>query len=385
MVYRFILVNSNDMSRIGELSHASSRKVDLVLGKPGSASFSYPMDADYAAQIVPYASGIKVERLNKRATDAAGASQWDCIWSGYVLPIDEQPGANHMNVSCVGWMQRLAKRILRRDKIYNSVDDGTIVADLIAEVNLTTAPDGYVVPVVAGSSPSTPTWLSWGGTQPNEGPGGATAYVAAAAPRNKSLTKYSNVWSAIEELQNLEGGGNLVCDPVTRVLTWHRRYRRVKDDVVFGFQWGPKNLSDFTRNIDADSQVNYLLATGSPAAGPMYAHNQAQQAQIGLIEEQVSLSDVVDPSVLLAYAGAEILVRANGRITYGIMPFPYSPEVEGGVPEPFVAFRVGDQCRFTAVHSPRVNIRGQAIRVFGLSLSIDENDLGRLAALQVAP
>src|SRR6185295_7959840 len=133
MLYKYILVNSNDLSHIGELPRASSKKLDLILGKPGSASFSYPMNADYAAQIVPYQTGIKVMRHNSLTL------VWDCVWSGYVLPLDETVDANHMTVSCVGWLQRLAKRFVRRDKIYVAQDDGAIVADLIAEMNLTTA------------------------------------------------------------------------------------------------------------------------------------------------------------------------------------------------------------------------------------------------------
>ena len=89
--------------------------------------------------------------------------------------------------------------------------------------------------------------------------------------------------------------------------------------------------------------------------------------------------------MMLAYAGAEVIVRAYGRITYGVTPFPYSPEVEGGVPEPFIDWRVGDQVRLTAVHQPRVNIRGQAIRIFGVSLSVNENGIATFGALQVAP
>jgi len=376
MLYKYILVNSNDLSHIGELPRASGKKLDLILGKPGSASFSYPMNADYAAQIVPYQTGIKVMRHNSLTL------VWDCVWSGYVLPLDETVDANHMTVSCVGWLQRLAKRFVRRDKIYVAQDDGAIVADLIAEMNLTTAPDGYAVPVVAGSNPNTPTWLTWGGTQPNEGVGGATAYTTAS--RNKTVPKYQNVLSVIDELQNIENGGDIVVDPLTRAVTWHRRYRRVKDDVVFGFQWGPNNIRNFGRNIDADSQVNYVLVTGAAGTVPQYAENKAQQALIGLIEEQSSISDMRDAGMMLAYAGAEIIVRANGRITYNVTPFS-SGNPNSNVPEPFIAYRIGDQGRLTAVHPPRVNIRGQAVRVFGLSLTIDDNGYAQLGALQVAP
>jgi|SRR5580765_231862 len=387
MLYKFILVNSKDMSHIGELGQAHDKKCDIIFNKPGSAGFTYPMNADYASLIQPYKTGIKVMRFNKALSDAAKYSIWDTLWSGYVLPIDEDVTNNKMTVSCVGWLQRLAKRFLRRDKQYVNVDDAVIVQNLIDEANLLLTPETvpYAVPVVAGSSPNTPTWLSWGGTMPNEGPGGATAYVAAPTPRSKTYTKYTYILSAIEEMMNIESGGDIVVDPLTRAVTWHRKYRRVKDDVVFGFEWGPKNVSAFGRNIEADSQVNYLVATGAPGTFPQFAENKAQMSEIGLIEETAALSDIRDNNVLLAYAGGEILVRAPGKITYSVTPFSYNPSEYGGVPEPFVTFRVGDQVRLTAVHPPRVDIRGQAIRIFGMSLSISDSGVGTLSALQVAP
>jgi hypothetical protein len=390
MLWKFILVNSNDLSHIGELSQARSKHLEVVLGKPGAASFTYPMDADYAESVQAYKSGIKAMRWNRKATEAAGHDVWDCHWSGYVLPIDETVDQNRMTVSCVGWQQRLAKRFVRRDKIYAAADDGAIVQDLLAEVNLTTtpAPDSYPVPVPAGSTPNTPTWLSWGGVQPNEGAGGATAYVdltTIGAGRNKTVQKYTYVGSAIDELMGIEYGGDLVVDPLTRSVTWHRKYRRIRDDVVIGFQWGPQNARAFSRNLEADSQVNYLVASGAPGTTPQYAHDATQQSQIGLIEESVVLSDVKDNSVLLAYAGGEILIRNNGLITYTIQPFPLPYDRPSNVPEAFLDYRVGDQIRITAVHPPRVGIRNQAVRLFGMTIDINDDGVGTLGPLQVAP
>lgn len=392
MLWKFVLVNSKDLSHIGELSQAHDKKLDVILSKPGSASFSYPMNADYAALIQPYNTGIKAMRFNRDASAAAGKSVWDTHWSGYVLPIDEQVGGNRMNVSCVGWLQRLGKRFMRRQKIYVAQDDGAIVGDLIAEMNLTTSPETvpYPIPVVAGSTPNTPTWLSWGGTQPNEGVGGATAYkpltdASINAARNKTIAIYTNALSSIDELVNVENGGDIVVDPLTRAVTWHRRYRRIKDDVTFGFQWGPRNISDFGRNLEADSKINYIVGTGAPGVVAQYADNKPDQALNGLIEESVALPDIREATSLLAYVGAEQIIRANGRVTYSIVPFAAQELHAGNVPDAFIDFRVGDQVRLTAVHPPRVNIRGQAIRIFGMSITIDDNGVARLAALQVAP
>ena len=48
----------------------------------------------------------------------------------------------------------------------------------------------------------------------------------------------------------------------------------------------------FGRNIETDSQINYIVVTGAAGTTPQYAHDQAQQSEIGLLEENVVLSDV---------------------------------------------------------------------------------------------
>ena len=392
MLWKFILVNSNDLSHIGELSQAHDKKLEVVLGKPGSASFTYPMDTDYAGLIQPFKTGIKAMRWNRIASLAAKEPRWDCMWSGYVLPIDETVDANRMAISCVGWLQRLAKRMVRREIIFNALDDGEIVRQLLVEMNTNPSPgDSYPILTPAGSNPATPTWMAWGGTQPNEGVGGATAYKPLTdpsmgpAPRNKTVAKYTHVLPVIEELSQIENGGDIVVDPLTREVTWHRRYRRVKDDVVFGFQWGPQNARAFGRNIETDQQINYIVVNGAPGTTPQYAHDQAQQSEIGLLEENVVLSDVKDNNILLTYAGSEQIIRANGRITYSIQPFPLPYDRPSNVPEAFLDYRIGDQLRLTAVHAPRINIRGQAVRLFGLSIDIGNDGQATLGPLQVAP
>jgi hypothetical protein len=211
--------------------------------------------------------------------------------------------------------------------------------------------------------------------------GGVTAYVIQN--RNMRYTRNTFALPHIEQLVNLENGCDYHVDPASRLVTAHRRFRRIKDDVVVGFAWGPSNVQQFGRQIDADQQINYLLATGDLGTIAQYAHDTASMDEIGPLEDVVQLGGVKDNNVLLAYAGAEVLVRKAGPITYGITPFPYVPG--SGVPEPFVDYRPGDQIRVTARKPPRGNIVNQAVRTFGFSISADEEDNERLGQLQVAP
>lgn len=387
---------------------ARDRKLNLKLNKPGSAGFSYPMNADHAELIDKYKIGIIAERFNWRQTRVNNLANipgdiWDPIWSGYILTIDEDWSNNKMQLGCVGWLQRLTKRLVRTNLTWTGIDDGVIIGDILQSVNGSpagpsyefasgttsyVATDSYTVRWPTGSTPNTSTWIKWGGVQPNEGVGGATAYVAQT--RNFKVTRYQDANTPIDQLINIENGCDVVCDPLTRVVTVHRKYRRMRDDVVFGFQWGPENIAQFGRTIDGDRQCNYFLAEGDAASVAGYAEDTASIAQVGPIEEVAQLSGVTGAGaggtanpVLLAYAGAEVLVRKDGVITYGLQPFVYSPS--GSVPEPLLDYRPGDQVRATAIHPPRGNIVNQAVRVFGMDFSIDDNDNPILGALDLAP
>jgi hypothetical protein len=139
--WRFNLRQSKDLSLIGELTGASGKSLTLGHNTPGSANWDYSMSDELAKYIQPINTCISAERYNWRATLAlnnAGThgQVWDWIWSGFVLPLDEDWTNDRMKVSCVGWAQRLAMRQIKRDKVYTNSDDGPIFKDLLDEMNL---------------------------------------------------------------------------------------------------------------------------------------------------------------------------------------------------------------------------------------------------------
>jgi hypothetical protein len=397
--WRVNLRYSKDLSKIGELTQARSRSLGLILNKPGSGSFNHPMSTDYADLIQPYSTCVSFERYNWRSTLAwrtAGnmGDIWDWIWSGNVLAISENWTEDTMAVSCVGWASRLGKRMLRRDKVWTAVDDAAILQDVLAEMNLTTAPDGYAVPVVAGSTPATPTWMAWGGTLPNEGPGGATAYQGRdVAPINAPITlnrpKYTKANTIYDDVSGIEYGCDWWLDPKTRLVYCYRKRCTDRPTVIVAFRWGPNNLGAFERSIDSDQMANYFLTTGTSGTTAQYKDDTSSMATVGLLEETAALSDVGNVSILLANSGAEIIVRKNGKITYGITPFPYVGDIgvlPNAVPEPFVDYDpVGDQFRLSAVSDKRGVITRQTVRSFGVTVNIDDDGNEQLGQLQVAP
>jgi hypothetical protein len=107
-------------------------------------------------------------------------------------------------------------------------------------------------------------------------------------------------------------------------------------------------------------------------------------ASYGIWENQQSLSDITDVNVLAAFANAEVAVRSTPKIVYKILPHPYAPD-HTHVPQPFVDYRIGDVIYVTAKYSPRILINKQAMRVYGISLSVGDDGAERISSLQVSP
>jgi hypothetical protein len=403
--WRFNLRQSKNLALIGELNEASDKSLTLMHGTPGSANWGYPMSGRYAPVIQPFNTCISAERYNWRATQAMNLAGtpgeiWDWIWSGFVLPLDEDWTGDTMKIGCVGWAQRLAMRQLKRDKTYAAPawDDGPIFKDLLDEMNLDHFPDvsNYPVPTVAGSDPFTPTWIKWGGMIPNEGPGGLTAYRARLAPISLIKTKNQFVLPIYDELSNIEDGADWWVHPKTRELFIYRKRCTSHigtnyPAVVLAFKWGPNNLAQFSRNIAGDQKANYVLVTGSSGMTPGFDHNQADQAINGLIESLTQWTDAKGPdnTILMAEASAQIILRQYGKITYGITPFAYTGGIGApptSVPEPWVDYDpVGDEVLLKAVHPVRGDIPLGVVRSFGVTVTIDEENNGTLGQLQVAP
>ena len=382
--WSFWLAESKDLSRIRPIQMARGKQVSMTLNRSGSASFDMPLNSEGAAFLEPYSRAVLVYRDSPTVGN-------QLIWSGYINTLDEDITGNRISVGCVGWMERLSKRFLRRKKTYADADDGTIIFDLLAEMNLTVAPDtsGYVIPVVTGSSPNTPTWIQAGAKLPNQGVGGTTAYqdlTTIAAGRDKTYEIYTPVLNEIQGLSDIENGCDYYVTPDTRTLNIYRKRMVDRTNVVFGYNWGPNNIAQLGRQNDGSTLVNYFLARGKEGVTPRYQADAASQGAYGLIEETVSLPEIgpEQEMILQYYASAEVALRAQPRIIYSMTPFPYAGN-EGRVPEPFVDYNIGDKVYFSAHWPPRVSISNQAVRVFGIQMTIDEEGNERPGPLQVSP
>ena len=354
--WKFILADSTTSppTLIGELMAAKSRHLVLALDKPGSASFDMTMRHILADKIQPITTCIIAYKYNQP------------MWSGPVWTIDEQIDTGSMTVNAVGWFELLNHRILHDQKSYINTVGGSIALDLLNTTNAVT-----------------PTRIISDATQ-----------VHDTQQRSRDYARWQNIGAAITELSEIENGFDWIIDPITRTLSfypspslsvtnpvspvWHDR-----TTVVFGYGWGPNNIANLQRQIDSSQLMNTIYVSGKNGTyGP--GTDPASIAAYGAFEEQVSLSDIADVNVLTAYGAEEITFRSTPRIIYSVTPFPRASAVNR-VPDPLIDYGLGDQVYLTAEYLPRIQIQNQAMRVFGMDITIDDEGNEKLGALQLSP
>jgi hypothetical protein len=360
--WRFHLAVSETMERIGPIQSATDRQVQIVQNRGGGASFTVPVTDPLFEGIEPLKHCIIASRNGV------------VKWSGPIWTMNETLPANRMPVTCVGWFELLNHRVLRRDVSYPRFTS--------PQIDIT---GGGIVFDGPFDDPASDTYY----------PGGLLTIANAQSPthitagpntdtmrRVISYQRGQNIGAAITDLSDVEAGFDFGIDPLTRLMTiknWDERVDR-SDQVVFGYNWGPNNLNGFGRQLDASTLANRVTAMGTYGGG--LAEDLDSQTEYGLFEEITSLSNVVDPNVLLGFAGGEVALRSRPRVIYQVQPFPW---IKGRIPQPFVDYDVGDLAKFSAHKGKRIRIENQKVRVFGMQVGITNEGNEKIGALQLTP
>lgn len=363
--WRFFLALSRDMSIIGELKAASGRQLTVDMNKSGSASFNFPMDDELVA---PYIGTWRTAIVAQRGYQ--NDAKW--FWSGPVSSVQRDYAAGTISVSAVGWFDLLLHRLAAERLTYapgvaprtgasahsGEWDAGEIVADLIAYVNERF--DSYITM----------------GT--NE----------VSQPRQRAYEVDVNIGQEIQSLSEIESGYDWYIDPRTRELNIvarrgidlpNVRWIFVADSSESEGRSAQSNLSNVQDSEDGSTLANDIMARGKFSSAE--AQSVESQDHYGaLFQDVASLSDVVDPDILNAFVNAEIVYRQNSRTTYTLSPLPHTVP---GVPLLFDDYDLGDTTYLTARRGT-FEINDQAVRIFGVGMSIDENGVESITSLKTS-
>lgn len=359
--WKFFLCDSTTMELLGEIKQARGKNLQLALDKPGGCGFSVPLDYNLFRDVEEINHGIIAYRGDTPR------------YSGMIWNLNEDTENNSIAVQSVGWFETLNHRILRENVGYPPFSTGQINAGQIVflaasgSVGTTSYHPGGLLTI---ANAQRDTWLVEGTNKD-------------VMQRIISYQRGQNIGQAITQLSEIEAGFDFWVDPLTRVLditNWNEVPDKT-EDIVFGYNWGNKNIEKLGRQFDPSVMVNRVTALGKFGGG--LAEDIESQQKYQLFEEMPQLSDVVDPNVLLGYAGGEVLLRNKPRVLYSFQPFPYSGSKK--VPQPFDDYDIGDKISFTAVKPPRIDIRGQAVRIYGMNIDITDEGNEKVTALQISP
>lgn len=226
--------------------------------------------------------------------------------------------------------------------------------------------------------------------------------VQPTQPRTITYQQFSNIGKEIKSLSDIESGYDYVVDPITRALNIYNRTNATNfpstpggtfasgpswiysadrtSTLRFDYGVGKDNLSSIVKRLDGSTVVNRLNVKGKYALGQ--ASDATSQSTYGVFEDVISLPDVVDAStsVLPFYANAEIAFRKNPKVTYDISVKPGDNS-----PKLFVDFNIGDRGTINTGANVFSGVQtNQAIRIFGVQLSVDAEGNERISGLQLS-
>lgn len=365
--WEFFLSHSDDRSNIGRL-RASSKQVNIIHNRPGSATCSMPLDHELAYQVDRWRTCIRAVR--------DGVERW----SGPVTKINEKGAEMRLELTAEGWFEEVHKRVIRLGQELPSYANSplhNIIYGLLERANKQRAGQAGQNPDGTNGNPDRP-------VRPTHVVQGQ-AFVEAGhtIPNfNRSLQKDQVIGAEIQALSDVENGGDIWVDPVTRELDVYYPMRGYdRPDVIFGFRIAPFNVQNAERSTDGSQLVNRFTAIGKYGGG--MAEDEVSMDFYDLMSESVgSLSDVGDQDVLLAFAGAEVAIRSGGLVIYSFIPFPYTDG--SSVPLLFRDYDVGDIVRLS-VDAGRFQLNRQPVRIYGATIDVDDNNIERISSLQTSP
>lgn len=360
------------LEKIGTLWKAKNRSLSLVKNRAGAAGFEIRTNDPMAEAILDQVD-LNDIRGTVRKCIRIRRDKID-LWSGPIWGIQGALDAGTLQISCVGWLEQLQRRMLWPVQAldYSNAGNGTptdvIIAGLMVAINNQNTSYPLFVRAPSVSIPG--------------------SIVGTMPIRNRYYQRGVMLGPSIQELSDIEAGVDINVDPVTRQLQlaawdtyrnaegWWGGYR---PNIVLGYNWGNKSLKDVQWQEDPSRMVNnaYVQSLGAPV-GPLY--DQVSLDTYGPFEELMQPSQM-NQNLLEPYGVAELVIRSRPLVTWTVIPHPRTGTLG---PTLFDDFNIGDEISFTAIKD-YVKIKRQAVRIFGANISLDDLGNETITALQLTP
>lgn len=362
--------------KIGSLGNPKNREWNPQWNRAGTAAFQIRTNDPMAYKIMDLVDLNDIRGTVRKAIKILRNGV--TMWSGPIWGINGALDAGTLQISCVGWIEKWQYEIYWNTVAADYSNGGAgVPTDIIIfggeydDVSWTglmqyvnTLNESQVSPAPLVIQPGTVT------TIPDE----------TLPVRNRFYQNGTMLGPAVQELSDIEDGPDMNVDPVTRALniTDSSLYTQ-RPDIVLGYNWGPNNLKDVQWEEDPTQTQNnmYVSSLGAPV-GPIY--DPASQSEYGNFSVYDTPSGL-NQTLLVPYAVAQEVVLSRPVLTYTIIPHP---KMNTDGPTLFDDFFLGDGIGFTA-HKDCVQIDNQGVRVFGASVTLDDNGNETISSLQITP
>jgi hypothetical protein len=350
--------NNGELVKVGNLWRAKNRQFQLTRNRAGSASFTLRTD-DELVPVIFNNIDINDVRGTVRHSIRIRRNGVD-LFSGPIWGIQGDLDQGQLTFSSVGWLETTQKRILWTTYDASNQGNGTPANEIAYQLlNRVNAQDA-----------NHPLLIRYGNSY-----GDFTLY-----PRNRYyLWGQTQLGSALQELSDIEAGYDYVVDPLTRevnLYTWDQY--PIRSDVKLGYNVGPRNLKTVQWQEDASQTVNYMGIISMGA--PVYVNDPISEDQYGLFEEYNTISNL-NQTLLQPYGVAELVIRSRPLVTYTLVP---QAAMQQYGPKLFEDYQVGDMIYWSA-SKDFFQLKSQAIRIFGATVELDDNDNETISALQTTP
>lgn len=344
------LVEASSLRPLQRLEEARSFTHNDTLNGPGSLNWSINIEAEEAYDIEALSTAVIAYRNG------------EAEFGGRVMTIEEGDDDGTVAVGNIGWFEELEHRLVEPDQVASldftsATDIGTIALMLLAAANA----KGPVLPGAVSSTMIIP----------------GQHHYSFALPE-KSYEAYAEIAREIKLLADLENGFDFRVHPVARTLDiFHPRLGEVKPDIELGLRVSVGGLALFGRKTDGTVVKNDVYVFGA-SGDPGHASDSESQAKYGLRQARLAQINTIDQDMLGAYANAELAYFANPQTTFNVRPLPAA----SGDPQPYDDYRVGDTI-YVSADWGRLQVRRQAVRIFGMNVSVDEEGNERVNSLRV--
>jgi hypothetical protein len=347
--WKFLLANSSNLQVTKDITYESRGKnLTLAHNKSGSCGFNLPLSSE----------NFDLTKPNQKCVLAM--KNGEVIWSGPIWTRAINFNESKIEVNAVGWFEILMSRFFTTvvpEYAANS-NEGAIVMNNSAPIGLLNIANN-----------NHPTWITLGNN-------------TATSLRSPEYAIFQSIGEEIIKLSDTEYGFDIYIDPVTRQMNLYDDTEfEDRTDVQFGYNWGPNNISNIVIEENGGEMRNRIHVVGGDNE-IWTASDDESIASNNLFEEIIQITEKTEENVLQAIANAEVAVRGKPNITYEISLKPQGPSNPYSL---FEDYNIGDRIYFTV----NKGIYGQdfiqlehTARVFGASVSIDENGLETISSIQ---